>query len=297
MLPPCSTATDDAVEDAPLLDNRAFAVNHWPVTIEAVAAHEALHNRILEVARTLTESEWIAPSACAGWRVRDVVAHIGAGARNLIDPLPMPDERLPLPSVREREHDVHVDIRRDWPIGDVLDEMEVYGAQRLARLGTLQEEPLASTPLEVPGLGTYPMHAVANGLAFDCLCHLYHDIAAPGGPVQRELPAPSHEELYPVVQWMMWGLPQMQGPELDESLTSPVTIRLTGPGESTWTVYRPDPEGGLVVEESGGGDAAVTSTAFAFVSWGTARTPWRSACETEGDIARMSGFLSTLNIV
>ncbi|MCY4193928.1 MAG: maleylpyruvate isomerase N-terminal domain-containing protein [bacterium] len=267
------------------------------MTVEAVAAHEAFHHRILEVARTLTEAEQIAPSACAGWRVRDVVAHIGAGARNLIDPLPVPDERLPLPSVREREHDVHVDIRRSWPMAEVVEELDHYGAERLARLSALQEEPLASAPLEVPGLGTYPMHAAANGLAFDCFCHLYHDIAAPGGPVQRELPAPAHEELYPVVQWMMWGLPQMQGPELDESLIAPITICLTGPGESIWTVRRPDPDGGLVVEEAGGGDAAVTSAAFDFVSWGTARTPWRAACEIDGDAGLASGFLSTLNIV
>ncbi|MCY4036141.1 MAG: maleylpyruvate isomerase N-terminal domain-containing protein, partial [bacterium] len=111
------------------------------MTVEAVAAHEAFHHRILEVARTLTEAEQIAPSACAGWRVRDVVAHIGAGARNLIDPLPVPDERLPLPSVREREHDVHVDIRRSWPMAEVVEELDHYGAERLARLSALQEEP------------------------------------------------------------------------------------------------------------------------------------------------------------
>lgn len=267
------------------------------MTVEAVAAHETFYRRIAEVARTLSEAEWIAPSACAGWRVRDVVAHIGAGARNLIDPLPLPDERLPLPAEREREHDVHVDIRRGWPISEVLDEFERYSAERLVRLSALQEEPAASSVLELPGLGSYPMHAAANGLAFDCYCHLYHDIVAPGGPVHRDLPAPAHDEMYPVVQWMMWGLPQMQGPELDESLIAPVTIRLTGPGESTWTVRRPDPASSLVVEEGAGGDAAVSSAATDFVSWGTGRSPWRATCRVEGDTELVSGFLSTLNII
>lgn len=267
------------------------------MTVEAVAALEAYQNKIADVARTLSESEWIAPSACAGWRVRDVVAHIGAGARNLIDPLPVPDERLPLPSNREREHDVHVDIRRSWPIADVLAEFERYGAERLDRLSALQEEPLASAELAIPGLGSYPMHAAANGLAFDCFCHLYHDIAGPAGPINRDLPAPAHEEMLPVVQWMMWGLPQMQGQELDDSLLAPVTIRLTGPGQSDWTVRRPDPSGGLVVEEGGAGDVAVVSAAADFVSWGTGRSPWQNACEVQGDIALATGFLSTLNII
>ncbi len=274
-------------------------VKHVPVTTEAVAALEALHNRIVEVARTFSEPEWIAPSACPGWRVRDVVAHMGAGARSIIDPLRVPEERLPLPLDREREHDLHVDIRRSWTTAEVLDEFEQFSAERLERLPGLQEEPLASTEIEIPGLGTYPMHAAANGMAFDYLCHLYHDIVQPAGPIQRELPAPTHAEMLPVVQWMMWGLPQMQGPELDESLLAPLTIRLTGPGESEWTVRRPDPTGGLTVEADASAGAAVvaTSSAVDFVSWGTGRSPWHTACEIEGDTAVATAFLSTLNIV
>ena len=85
--------------------------------------------------------------------------------------------------------------------------------------------------------------------------------------------------------------------ELDDSLLAPLTLRLTGPGESTWTVTRPDPAGGLVVEEGDGGEVAVTSSAVDFVSWGTSRSPWRDACEIEGDLALAAGFLSTLDII
>ncbi len=269
----------------------------WPVTVEAVAALGAFHNRFVEAARAFSDAEWIAPSACPGWRVRDVVAHLGAGARSMIDPLPVPEDRLPLPANREREHDVHVDMRRGWTIAEVMEEFEQFGAERMKRLPGLQEEPLASTEIEIPGLGTYPMHAAANGLAFDYFCHLYHDIAAPGGPVQLALPTPTHAEMLPVVQWMMWGLPQMQGPELDDSLLAPVTIRLTGPGESEWTVRRPDAAGGLVVESGGGAEVVVTSSAVDFVSWGTGRSAWPAACGVQGDTAVATAFLSTLDIV
>ncbi len=272
-------------------------VKAWDVTIEGVSATRIFHDRTVEVARTFSEAEWIAPSACAGWRVRDVIAHLGAGARNLIDPLVVPDDRLPLPANREREHDVHVDIRRSWTIPEVLEEFEQFGAQRLERMPSFQEEPLASNEIKVPGLGTYPLHAVANGLAFDYFCHLYHDIVEPAGPVQRELAAPDHAEMLPVVQWMMWGLPQMQGPELDGSLLEPITIRLTGPGESEWTVRHGDPTGPLMVETGGGAEVVATSTAVDFVSWGTGRSSWYTACEVEGDPAVATAFFSTLNIV
>ena len=266
------------------------------MTKHALAAVETLQAQILDTVRTFSETEWIASSACAGWRVRDVIAHLGVGARSIIDPIPLP-EGLPIPENREREHGLPVDLRRDWTVQEVLAEFEKFGAERLTRLPGLQEEPLASTEIEIPGLGTYPMHAVANALAFDYFCHLYHDICAPAGPIERSLPDPTHEVMLPVVEWMMWGLPQMQGPELDDSLVAPLTLRLTGPGERTWTIRRPDPDGGLVVDEGDGGDVVVTSSAVDFVSWGTARSPWSTACTVDGDYAAAASFLSTLDIV
>ena len=267
------------------------------MTIEGVVAAEVLHTRIVGLARTFSSADWIAPSACPGWRVRDVIAHIGAGARSVIDPLPLPEERLPLPADRERQHDVHVDLRRSWTVAEVMEEFEQFGGERLTRLPGLQEKPLASSKIEIAGLGVYQMHAVADAVAFDCFCHLYHDIAQPAGPVHCELAAPSHEEMVPVVNWMMWGLPQMQGPELDDSLLEPITIRLTGPGEGEWTVRRPDPAGRLVVESGGGAEVVVTSSAVDFVSWGTGRSAWHAACEVDGDMASAAAFLSTLDIV
>ena len=270
------------------------------MTVEAVAALETFHHRIAEVARSLDDSEWIAPSACAGWRVRDVIAHIAAGARALAeiaDPQPLPAEREPLPADRERQHDVHVDIRRAWTVQEVLEEFEHYGALRLARLPDLQEEPLASMMLDVPGLGSYPVHAGANGWAFDHYAHLYLDLTGPRGPIERDLAPVTDAEMGPVVEWMFMGLPQMQGPELDDALHAPLTIALTGPGECVRTVSRPDPDGGLVVAAAGGGAVTVTSAATDCVSWGTGRSPWRPCCEVDGDVTAVGEFLATLSII
>lgn len=267
------------------------------MTKQAVEALNNFHTQIEELAASLTPADWVRPSACPGWRVRDVVAHLGAGASSLLAPVEVPEERLPLPSNREREHDIHVDIRRDWSVEEVLDEFTTYGRQRLNMLPGFQEEPMASNELTIPGLGTYPMHAAANGLAFDHYCHLHHDLLAPVGPLDAVRPTVTHEQMYSVVQFMMWGLPQMQGPELDEMLLVPTTFAFTGPGESTWTVARPDLSGRLVVAEEGGGDVTVTSAATDFALWGTGRAPFWDLVEIDGDRSSVIGFLATLDIV
>ncbi|MXW60819.1 MAG: hypothetical protein F4003_03405 [Acidimicrobiaceae bacterium] len=267
------------------------------MTVEAVAALTTFQGRIIEIASSLREPEWNAPSASPGWQVRDIISHLAVGARALIDPLPLPDDAVQPPDNRERQHDMHVALRRSWTSAEVLEEFRSFAAQRLDRIPAFQKEPLASNEIEIPGLGTYPMHAVANALAFDYYCHLYHDICGPDGPIDRDLAEPTHDELYPVVQWMMWGLPQMQGPELDNALFAPLTLDLTGPGASTWTITRPDPEGGLVVTETGGGDVVVTSAASDFVSWGTHRSCWYHSCTVDGDQAAATAFCATLDIV
>jgi hypothetical protein len=161
----------------------------------------------------------------------------------------------------------------------------------------MQEEPIASREIEIPGLGRYPMHAIANGIAFDLYCHLANDVLAPLGPLLRSAPTISDATMRPVIEWMMWGLPQMQGPELDASLVAPLTLDLTGPGGGCWTVRRPDLDGSLDVSEGDGGDVVVRSSTVEFVAWATGRTPWFRACTVDGPLAEAAGFLSTLDIV
>jgi uncharacterized protein (TIGR03083 family) len=265
--------------------------------VEAVAALAAVKNDLDSVLETLTDAEWNTPSACAGWRVRDVVAHIAANAREAIDPLPGSPDDPPPATVRERLHDQRVDRRRSWTVSQVLDEYHAYSAMAMTRAADLQREPVASQLHEAPGLGTYPMHAFTNASVFDYYCHLRIDILRPGGPLERTLPAVAHETLYAAIQWMMWGLPQMQGDELAGSLLESVTLSLTGPGESQWTVTRADTGGALLVSESASGQQTVVSSAHDFVSWGTKRTDWRGSCRVLGNRDAVTPFLDTLNII
>src|ERR1700690_2726684 len=107
----------------------------------------------LTIAKSLTDDEWNAPSDCDGWAVRDVVAHMASILHGVADPSMMPD----LSSGTENGMEGPVAERRAWTIQEVLAEFETYSGQ-VADLGaTLQDPPLADTPLPMGDLGTHPM--------------------------------------------------------------------------------------------------------------------------------------------
>jgi uncharacterized protein (TIGR03083 family) len=267
------------------------------VTTQALNAWATVRAHLDEVLDGLTDEQWLHATACAGWRVRDLIAHLGASARAPIDPLPDPPDAPPMPENRERQHDVTVARRRDWSVAEVLDEYHTYLPKLVDLVASLQAEPVATQPFPVPGLGVYPAHSLANAMVFDYHCHLRHDLLRPAGPVAHKLPPADHDTVYAAVLWMMLGLPQMQGDDLDDTVTAPVTFRFTGAGASEWTVHRPDPGGGLVVEERGGGDVVVTSDAHAFIAWGTKRRDWRPDCVVSGPDPLAAPLLDALNIV
>ena len=58
------------------------------MTVQALNALHTVKGDLDLLLGGLTEDEWNAPSACPGWRVRDVVAHLGASAHEIIEPDP-----------------------------------------------------------------------------------------------------------------------------------------------------------------------------------------------------------------
>jgi hypothetical protein len=96
---------------------------------------------------------------------------------------------------------------------------------------------------------------------------------------------------------MLLGLPQMQGPELADTLAGPLVLELSGPGGGVWRIFRPEPEGPLTVVEGTGAGTVVRSDAHTFIAWGTKRWDWRRDCEVDGEEAVASKFLDALNII
>src|SRR5262249_580915 len=68
------------------------------------------------------------------------------------------------------------------------------------------------------------------------VCHLRFDMLAPDGPLPFAVPGPTDDLVAPAVEFMLAGLPQMQGPELDATVGEPLVLDLTAPAPTTATV-------------------------------------------------------------
>jgi uncharacterized protein (TIGR03083 family) len=264
------------------------------MTTEGLRATTALAQRYAEVVAGLTPDEWPRPSRCAGWSVQDLVAHTGSNFRVLVEP---PDPSAPAPQVKTAEEmqELLVVQRRGWSSAEVSVEFLEHLGPALGALTAMQEEPLASTPLTLTDLGTYPMHALADAFAFDLWCHLTVDLLAPTGPVERPRPEATDDVLGPAVGWMLTGLPQMC-PSVSKVLDRPLGLRLTGPGGGEWTLVPGEPPL-TVVPGLQDPVATATSAATDFVLWGTTRTPWRECVQVGGDREYAERVLDRIDIV
>lgn len=265
------------------------------MTRTGLAAARQSNAQLAGIVALVDDDQWELPSACAGWRIIDVVAHLGALAYEAVFP-PEPDPTWP--KNRERYHDLRVDQRRSWSRAQVIDEWHRYAPQQLELLEAGQEAPQATQPVTVPGLGTYPRHLLANTTAFNVLCHLRFDMLAPDGPLPFTVGEPTDDLVAPAVEFMLAGLPQMQGPELDATVSEPVVLDLTAPGATTATVLPADgPNRRLSVVPGSHGATRIRSSAIDFIAWATTRKPWRGYCEITGDASVATPFLDCLNII
>ncbi|MFD5159180.1 maleylpyruvate isomerase N-terminal domain-containing protein [Streptomyces hawaiiensis] len=84
-----------------------------------VAALRAECTEMLDFTSSLSDEEWTAPSAAAGWRIADVVAHIGATTRNCYTPPGL--DALRATSLEQLNEDP-VDRRRGWSRAQAMTE-------------------------------------------------------------------------------------------------------------------------------------------------------------------------------
>jgi uncharacterized protein (TIGR03083 family) len=265
------------------------------MTEAGLAAAEFCSAQVRDVVLRVRADQWELPSACPGWRAIDVMAHLGALAFEAVHP-PTPDPTWP--DDRERYHDMRVDQRRSWTHDEVLAEWRCYTPRQLEVLASAQSPQLANDIVDVTGLGTYPRHLMANMMAFNVLCHLRFDLLGPDGPLPVHVPDPTDDIVAPAVEFMLAGIPQMQGWELGATVRIPLVLDLTGPGAMTVTVMPADRAGRhLTVSPGAHGTTRITSSALDFIAWATTRKSWRSYCSIEGDAGAAVPFLNCLNII
>ncbi|WP_328392120.1 maleylpyruvate isomerase family mycothiol-dependent enzyme [Nocardia sp. NBC_00416] len=264
------------------------------MSMSGLSAARDLAARYADVVTSLRADEWTAPSRCAGWSVQDLVAHTGSNFAALIDPPPA-DPAVPAPETAEQLQELLVAQRRHWSATQVADEFLQNMDGAMGALTAMQEGEMATAPITLTDLGTYEAHQLADAFAFDLWCHMYVDLLAPEGPVNRPVGPHDHQSLRAAVDWMWAGLPQMC-PEVAPALTRPLGVRLTGPGEGAWTLTS---IGDRVAVTAGidSSDTIVSSSAADFVLWGTGRSPWAEQVAISGDDEYATAVLDLIDIV
>ncbi len=261
----------------------------------AVKGFRAEREAILAVARGITADEWLLPSACEGWTVRDVFGHMACTLHGVIDPAFLPDAT----GGTEKSMEPAVAERRAWPIEAVLDEYETYSEQAADVFASVQEPPLSETKLAMGELGTHPLSILPSTFLFDGYTHLRNDILAPNGSIDRPQPPRDEMRLRPTIEWMLAGLPWMCADALAGIVDRPITLVLDGPGGGPWTLAPGGDDGRVALTEDAGRDSAATvsSTDHDFVIWATRRAPWRDLVKVEGDDAYAARVLDAIKII
>src|SRR3984957_14257520 len=146
------------------------------MTAKAIGALRVDRDAILELGAGLTGEDWAAASGCPGWSAKDVVAHLGALLRLVIDPSSLPDASG---LGTEQAQEVYVASRRPWSAARVLEDYEWVSLPAFEAM-----EGLGGLGLEAP-LGEsrpHPGASVPAAYAFDHYTHIRADLFQPRGP-------------------------------------------------------------------------------------------------------------------
>jgi uncharacterized protein (TIGR03083 family) len=236
-----------------------------PGAIEAISADRAA---LLDICRELTDEQWQAPSGCAGWRVQDVVAHLGNLFWLVVDPGTLPDTAA-LPT--EAAQDVAVQARRDWSAADVLadyEEVSKAGLDKLAELIGVEAE------LPFGDFGTYSLAVLPSAYSFDHYTHIRADLFAPRGPLTSEPPPSDELRIGSALDWIEAALPQ-QNAAVASACT--LEIQVTGTGAR------------LIGFGHGQTMATICSDGPALIRWITQRGTWAGlGVQATGDTAALA---------
>ena len=244
----------------------------------AIDGLEADRAELLKICAELTEADWATQSGCSGWRVQDVVSHMGALFWLVADRTKLPDIG-DLPT--EQAQDAYVDQRRSMTAQEVLADYESVSSAAIPILGSL-----IGQTFEVPlgDLGTYRAGTLPTAYSFDHYVHLRMDLFAPRGPLTADPPASDELRLIPALDWVQAALPQQSQAALSE-LPGSIEFVITGPAARTISAGDGDPLG------------QVTLDAPAFIRSITGRADWTAAAiEPASGATLTAALLSRLKV-
>ncbi|MGH3967357.1 MAG: maleylpyruvate isomerase family mycothiol-dependent enzyme [Mycobacterium sp.] len=244
---------------------------------------------LIRFCRELDDAQWRTPSMAAGWRVQDVVAHMGAGCHSIFTPASL---KILRSNEIERANDALVDVRRSWLPTQTLAEYERWSRILTTAAQAISPTPLANLRMPLAELGKFPAGLLlAGAMTFDHHTHLRHDIAPALG-----LPAPDTDaaRMTVVLEWMFAVLSNQLRAARPGWLEHPIGITLRGPGGGSWVIDAH----GAVPGRHDDAAAAIVGGAAEFPEWGTRRADWRSRdVRISGDVDYGARFLDLVNIV
>lgn len=258
--------------------------------LDRVGAFRRERADLLRFCHALDDAQWRTESAAAGWRMQDVVAHMGSACKAIFTPAAVAIMRS---KDIERTNDDFVDQRRDWAPQRTLAEYEQWSGRLATLAGVVARTPAARIPMPLGELGRFPVALVLPGaIVFDTHTHLRHDMAPALG-----LPIPGTDEgrMAVALDWMFAVLRnQLRNTPLPW-LDRPIVITLDGPGGGSRRIGA----GGTVAPGPDGGAAAqIAGSALEFPEWGTHRAPWRDRdVKITGDEEYGARFLDALRIL
>ncbi|MFI0454353.1 maleylpyruvate isomerase N-terminal domain-containing protein [Actinomadura sp. 6N118] len=254
-----------------------------------VAALRAERTAMLGFTTSLSDDEWTAPSAAAGWRIADVVAHIGVTARGIYTPAGL---RAAFATSLEQLNEDPVARRRDWSRARVMAEYQRASRRATTLLDVVRRTPATRMRVRLAELGRYPLGLVIGGaLVFDHHTHLRHDMAPALG---RLVPPTDADRMRAVLTWMIAVLSNQVAQAPIAGLDARIALTLTGPGGGTWWID----EAGVLPPSNGAVAAHVTAPALTFPDWGTQRSSWRDSDVTvTGDTELAARFLDAVNVI
>lgn len=260
------------------------------MTSAAVEAFRSDARYLAGILPTFTAREWLQPSACPGWTVKDLVTHLTAVIQEIVDRESLPPA-VPGHGTEERQEQA-VAALRHLSVDELVSrygEMTRRGVDLLGQMSNIADV------VPLGGLGNYPLHLLANAYAFDHYVHVRADLLAPGGPIERSAPPDGTAGLQAVLEWIVAGFPQMNAEALS-GIDAPLGLHLTGDIRCNAFVM-PAEGGGVVVRyEQVDVEGTITTDAKAFVLWSTRRMPWRAAVTIEGRVDLAERFCDALHV-
>jgi len=169
------------------------------MTLNRVQALRTQRQRVLDYCAGFTDDDWTAPSQAAGWRVRDVIAHLGGTCRGLFNQRAI---TLVFSDDTEQTNEDLLAPRRGWPTDRVLDEFAHWSRAFIAAASVAVQPLIGSAPLRVGSLGRYPVRKLRQ---------CWYSTGTPTSPTMSSRqsigpPTPIDENsLAATLEWMLTG--------------------------------------------------------------------------------------------